>query len=71
MALLRAGNGILPESAIEEILRWSAPTIHTVRLALQDFELHGQTIRAGDPVALVLGSGNFDPRSSRRPRHST
>ena len=67
MARLRAGNGTLPESAIEEILRWSAPTIHTVRLALQDFELHGQTIRAGDPVALVLGSGNFDPSRFEAP----
>jgi cholest-4-en-3-one 26-monooxygenase len=67
MALLRAGNGTLPNSAIEEILRWSAPTIHTVRLALQDLELHGQTIRAGDRVALVLGSGNFDPSQFEAP----
>jgi cholest-4-en-3-one 26-monooxygenase len=67
MALLRTGNGTLPESAIEEILRWSAPTIHTVRLALQDLELHGQTIRAGDRVALVLGSGNFDPSKFEAP----
>jgi cytochrome P450 len=61
------GNGALPDSAIEEILRWSAPTIHTVRLALQDLEICGQTIRAGDPVALVLGSGNFDPSKFEAP----
>ena len=67
MALLRAGDGTLPDSAVEEILRWSAPTIHTVRLALQDLELHGQTIRAGDRVALVLGSGNFDPAKFAAP----
>ena len=67
MALLREGDGTLPDSAVEEILRWSAPTIHTVRLALQDLELHGQTIRAGDRVALVLGSGNFDPAKFAAP----
>jgi cholest-4-en-3-one 26-monooxygenase len=67
MALLRAGNGALPDSAIEEILRWSAPTIHTVRLALRNFELHGQMIRAGERVALVLGSGNFDPSQFEAP----
>jgi cholest-4-en-3-one 26-monooxygenase len=67
MALLRGLEGTMPESAIEEILRWSAPTIHTVRLALEDLELHGETIRAGEPVALVLGSGNFDPAKFERP----
>ncbi len=67
LALLRGLDGTLPDSAIEEILRWSAPTIHTVRLALQDVELYGQRIRAGDPVALVLGSGNFDPSQFEAP----
>lgn len=67
MTLLRAQGGTMPDSAIEEILRWSAPTIHTVRLALQDFELHGQTIRAGDAVALLLASANFDPERFDRP----
>jgi cholest-4-en-3-one 26-monooxygenase len=67
MARLRGLDGTMPGSAIEEILRWSAPTIHTVRLALEDVELHGETIRAGEPVALVLGSGNFDPAKFERP----
>jgi len=67
LALLRGLDGAMPDSAIEEILRWSAPTIHTVRLALEEVELHGETIRAGDRVALVLGSGNFDPLKFDRP----
>ena len=67
MALLRGFKGTIPDSAIEEILRWSTPTIHTVRLALEDVQLHGETIRAGDRVALVLGSGNFDPAKFERP----
>jgi cholest-4-en-3-one 26-monooxygenase len=67
MALLRAQGGEMPTTAIEEMLRWSAPTIHTVRLAREDVELHGQTIRAGDSLALLLGSANFDPAQFDRP----
>ena len=66
MALLRAQGG-MPESAVEEILRWASPAIHTVRLAKEDFTLHGETIRAGDRVALLLSSANFDPRQFERP----
>jgi cytochrome P450 len=66
MALLRARE-TMPETAVEEILRWSAPSTQTVRHAVEDVELHGQIIRAGDPVALVLASGNFDPRRFERP----
>ena len=66
MALLRAQGG-MPESAVEEILRWASPTIHTVRLAKEDVTLHGETIRAGERVALLLSSANFDPRQFERP----
>lgn len=67
MALLRAQNG-MPESAVEEILRWASPAIHTVRLAQEDVTLHGETIHAGDRVALLLSSANFDPRQFERPQ---
>jgi cholest-4-en-3-one 26-monooxygenase len=67
LALLRAQADDIPVSAIEEIIRWAAPTIHTVRVALEDIELHGQKIRAGDRVALLLASGNFDPAQFDRP----
>jgi cholest-4-en-3-one 26-monooxygenase len=67
MALIRARGTPLTESAIEEILRWSAPTIHTVRIALEDVTLHGQRIRTGDCVALMLGSANFDSEHFQRP----
>jgi cholest-4-en-3-one 26-monooxygenase len=66
MTLLRAQGG-MPESAVEEILRWASPAIHTVRLAKEDVTLHGQTIRAGDRVALLLSSANFDPRQFVQP----
>jgi cholest-4-en-3-one 26-monooxygenase len=67
MALLRAHQGSLPASAVEEVLRWSVPFLYTVRRAREDVELHGQKIRAGDPVALLLASANFDPDQFDRP----
>jgi len=48
------------DSAVEEILRWSTPLIHMRRTAAQDFEMRGQTIRAGEKVALWYCSGNRD-----------
>lgn len=67
MAILRAQRDDIPAAAVEEMIRWAAPTIHTVRVALEDVELHGQKIRAGDRVALLLASGNFDPAQFNRP----
>jgi len=67
LALLRSRDRDMPASAVEEILRWSVPFLHTVRLALEDVELHGQTIRAGDPVVLHLASANFDRAQFDRP----
>ena len=57
----------MPSTAVEEILRWSVPFLYTVRIARENVELHGQTIRAGEPIALVLGSANFDPAQFDRP----
>jgi cholest-4-en-3-one 26-monooxygenase len=62
MALLRGYGGAMPEAAIDEILRWTSPAIHTCRRAAVDVELHGQTIRAGETVAMMLSAANFDPR---------
>jgi cytochrome P450 len=67
MTLLRAQERAMPSTAVEEILRWSVPFLHTVRLAREDIELHGQHIRAGEPIVLVLASANFDPAQFERP----
>lgn len=48
------------ESAGEEVLRWTTPTMHFGRTALQDVELCGRTISSGDLVTLWLASGNRD-----------
>jgi cytochrome P450 len=60
MRLLRAHTAELLDSAVEEILRIATPIIHARRTATEEIELHGQTIRAGDPVALVLAAANHD-----------
>jgi cytochrome P450 len=47
-------------AAVEEALRWSSPTTHFMRRARRDVELHGVTIRTGDPVTCWIGSANRD-----------
>jgi cholest-4-en-3-one 26-monooxygenase len=53
-------NPHLLDSAIEEILRFSSPVIHFMRTAIEDFEVGGQTLRAGESVALWYPSANRD-----------
>lgn len=56
---LRADPDLVP-SAVEEILRWASPISHFTRVATQDYELRGRTIRAGDQVAMFFASANRD-----------
>ena len=49
-------------AAIEESLRFNTSAQRFKRVATCDVELHGETIRAGDPVVLALGSANRDGR---------
>jgi hypothetical protein len=48
------------DTAIEEMLRWTTPGRHIMRTATEDTQLCGQTIRAGEAVALFLNSANRD-----------
>jgi cholest-4-en-3-one 26-monooxygenase len=57
--LLRDRPELVPD-AVEEILRWVSPISHFTRVATEDTELRGQSIRAGDQVALYFGSANRD-----------
>lgn len=63
---LREHPELLP-GAIEEILRWVTPISHFVRTATQDCELHGQTIHAGDKLALYWASANRDEEVFENP----
>jgi cytochrome P450 len=57
---LRADRGLIP-SAVEELLRWSAPVWHFRRTAARDTELHGVEIAAGDKVVVWFAAANRDP----------
>ncbi|HUO13024.1 MAG TPA: cytochrome P450 [Caulobacteraceae bacterium] len=56
---LRADPSLIP-SMVSETIRWQTPLAHMKRVAKQDFELGGKTIRAGDVVAMWYVSGNRD-----------
>ena len=60
LAALRADPSLI-EPAIEELLRYDGPTQAQVRVALEDIELHGKTIRAGDRVFVMVNAANRDP----------
>lgn len=50
-------------SAVDEILRWRAPSQYQGRYALADWTRHGVTIPAGSPVLVVTGAANRDERA--------
>ncbi len=47
--------------ALEELIRFDAPLQMFERTATVDVEIAGQTIRAGETVACLMGSANRDP----------
>jgi len=47
---------------IEESLRFNTSAQRFKRVVMRDTPLHGQTLRAGDKIALAFGSGNRDGR---------
>jgi cytochrome P450 len=48
-------------AAVEELLRYEAPSQYQVRRSMKDVELHGVTIPAGKPIFLINGAANRDP----------
>ncbi|MEM7405676.1 MAG: cytochrome P450 [Pseudomonadota bacterium] len=59
LAKLRGNPGLIP-NAVSEIIRWQTPLAYMRRTALEDIELNGETIRAGDRVLMWYVSGNRD-----------
>ena len=53
--------------ATEEILRYDAPVKRAPRIAAEDIERQGKTIRKGERVLLVLSAANRDPRQFSDP----
>ena len=50
----------LSKSAVDEIVRWTTPVNYMKRQAVQDYELRGQQIKAGEELALFYCSANRD-----------
>lgn len=65
-AKLRNSPGVIP-NMVSEIIRWQTPLAHMRRIANKDYELGGQTIKAGDKVIMWYLSGNRDERSIENP----
>ncbi|GLY04455.1 cytochrome P450 [Actinoplanes sp. NBRC 101535] len=70
LALLRENSDDpkFVSAAVEEILRYLT-IVHTGvrRIAVEDIELHGETIRAGDGVIFDLSGANWDPAEFPEP----
>jgi cytochrome P450 len=60
LAELRADPS-LAEGAVEELLRFDNPVGALVRVAMEDTEVGGETIRKGERVFVLLPSANHDP----------
>jgi cytochrome P450 len=55
-----AADRSLVENATQELIRWQTPLAHMRRTALQDQEIGGKTIKAGDKVVMWYMAGNRD-----------
>ena len=56
---LRNNPQLIP-NMVSEIIRWQTPLAHMRRVAMEDVELGGKTIKAGDKVIMWYVSGNRD-----------
>jgi cytochrome P450 len=54
-------NPDLVPSAVDEVLRWDSPVQIDARLALDDVEIAGTSVKAGRTVMTLLGAANRDP----------
>lgn len=57
----------LTTNMVSEIIRWQTPLAHMRRVATEDVELNGQTIKKGDKVVMWYASGNRDERAIDQP----
>ncbi|MEY8263829.1 MAG: cytochrome P450 [Bermanella sp.] len=55
-------NPSLIPNMVSEIIRWQTPLAHMRRIATEDVELNGKTIKKGDKVVMWYASGNRDER---------
>lgn len=63
---LREDPSVIP-GMVSEIIRWQTPLAYMRRTALEDVEVGGRTIRAGEKVAMWYISGNRDEAKFENP----
>ncbi len=66
LALLREHPELMA-SAVEEFLRYEAPSQMASRVAPKEMEIGGQIVGRGEILNLLLGSGNHDPEAFSDP----
>jgi cytochrome P450 len=66
MRKLRENPALIP-AAVEEMVRWVSPVKHFFRTAVEDYELRGRKVRAGDDLLMCYPSGNRDEEVFERP----
>jgi cytochrome P450 len=60
MHALRDDPSRLLSTAVEEITRWASPVNYMARTVVRDTEVNGQSLHAGDRVAMFYASANRD-----------
>ena len=63
---LQQEPALLP-AAVREVLRYDSPVQYTGRRVAVPMTLHGQALRRGDAVIVLIGAANRDPRRHERP----
>ena len=66
LAKLKQNPSLMP-LAVKEFGRYDSPVQFSGRAAVADFSWHGQEIRKGQTVILLLGSANHDPQKFKEP----
>lgn len=66
MEQLKQNPGLI-KNAIEELLRYDSPVQVIARLAREDVQIKGKTIRKGDKVIICIGAANRDPDQFTNP----
>ena len=50
----------MAKTAVEEVVRWASPVIYMRRRVMEDTEIGGQPMKAGEKVAMWYASANRD-----------
>ena len=63
---LRDDPDLIP-AAVDELLRYDSPVQMTLRCAVEDCDIDGMAVRAGQDIILLGGSANRDPEAFENP----